>query len=928
MGGAIGTGIGIPFIATIGGGAPNLNKPVVQVGQWDEVGYINGTNTLDVEVRGQVSDDKGFTITGNNGTFAKFHLGTSPNLSANPSIDFSYPVTPAIEQSAIFTNLTAGVTYYYGVIANNGEGSATSAAIEFVCPVIPMRIQMKTDLPASQSGLTNTQVRLPFSPVTYAECPQFNLNIEVDWGDGTTDTYNTNPVNFPADVPFHDYSSVGIYDITITPNNGAVSRGIEGWSYTANQTDARIMASEKIIEIIQWGDCVFGSLVSNNSGFQSSRYLLECLNLGRITAADTPLIVGEAMRTIGLNWGTSRASNGLGPRDCNIDNLNNWDMKSMLFTQGLFDFLSTFNSNCEDWYMPLNTNIEAMFRNTNFAGDVSKWNTTSCDTMSLMFNNCTQFNSDLSTKIVTRQAVQGHNYPIITDTAWNVSANCGFAQLFSGANAFQNGGNPDGLNTWNIRQTQGTQGNLLQMGSMFQGIAFNGDISGWQVGAVRAFDSMFQNNIAFNQDIGLWDFSGLAIGICNSSNIIFMLRGATSFNQDISAWDLTGAGGLNGLMGPNFPPSPTVQDPKLDTFTYNNVLINFSALGNYSRAANCAAYGSSNYFVFGNSEFDDTNANVVAARNQLITDLGALVDGGPAPLAPNNSNIQQLVNDALALDPVNASIPIPIYGLMSSWNTGSVTNMNSLFQSNSQFIGDAVANWNVSNVTDMANMFDDCTDFNGDISGWNTGSVTTMSFMFFQTESFNQDIGNWDTSSVTDLSHFFRTTQSFNQDLGSWDVSNVTTMLNMFSNSKDFNNGGNSNINNWDTSSVNTMQSMFRDAINFDQYIGDWDTSSVTTMQTMFDENKIFNQDISSWDVSNVTIMSFMFNKSDDFNQDISSWNVANVTSMNRMFFEAGVMNQDLSSWSVNPNVVACSDFSFNANAWTEPKPNFTNCTP
>jgi len=44
------------------------------------------------------------------------------------------------------------------------------------------------------------------------------------------------------------------------------------------------------------------------------------------------------------------------------------------------------------------------------------------------------------------------------------------------------------------------------------------------------------------------------------------------------------------------------------------------------------------------------------------------------------------------------------------------------------------------------------------------------------------------------------------------------------------------------------------------------------------------------------------------------------------MFYYASDFNQDLSSWSVS-NVTVCNDFSNSATAWTEPKPNFTNCT-
>jgi len=44
------------------------------------------------------------------------------------------------------------------------------------------------------------------------------------------------------------------------------------------------------------------------------------------------------------------------------------------------------------------------------------------------------------------------------------------------------------------------------------------------------------------------------------------------------------------------------------------------------------------------------------------------------------------------------------------------------------------------------------------------------------------------------------------------------------------------------------------------------------------------------------------------------------------MFNTAKVFNQDISSWDVS-NVTDCEGFSIGATAWTEPKPNFTNCT-
>ena len=957
MGGAIGLGIGIPFAEVVGAGGADC--PILEALQWDEVGYVNGGSTIEVEINGQVVDDKGFTIDGTNGTYCQFAFGTSPNLASNPQVPFSYPVVNNTPQSTIFTGLTPGTTYYYGIIAYNGKCVAQTPAVQLVTPEIDMIVTYNTTL-TQQSSLNNQTIRLPFAPATYTENPSYNLDITVDWGDGTTDVYNTNPVNFPADVPEHVYATPGTYDVTITPNG----RGIEGWSFTNNQTDARNMASVKLTEIKQWGDMVYGcppATLIGNSGNQGSRYWYECSNLGPINAVDTPMIVGQYCQQPQINWGARRnADLGL-PKDQNIARLNDWDMRSLIRCEGMFRECNTFNGDVSNWYMPNMERLQFMFWNTDFQGDVSKWHTSNLGMFLGLFNNCSNFNSDCSTKTVTRKAVynsgRSGNYKEFTDTAWNMDNAYQLNALFSNCTSFDNGGNSQGLNGWNIGLATPPAGERYGLNGVFKQTQFNGDLDNWDVSQCQQFQFTFDGNTVFNGDITNWDFSGLAVGSCAASSILFFLRGATSFNQDISNWDLTGAGGLNGLMGNNFPPHPEPDDPTLDTSIYNDVLVNFSALGNYSRAANCSFWGSSNYFVFGNSQYDLTQANVVAARNQLILDLGALVDGGGvAPL--QNATIQGAVNDALALDPVNASIAIPTYGLMADWDVSQVTDMSSLFENAFQYTGANISNWDVSNVTDMNEMFRNCADFNGDITGWDvssvtdmeelfdgcesfnqdigswdTSSVTTMRRMFYDCLVFNQDIGGWDTSSVTDMDQMIRYAEAFNQDIGSWDVSNVTTMNYMFENATDFNNGGSSNINNWNPSSVSIFIGMFRFADNFNQPIGNWDVSGATSMAGMFEYSRDFNQDIGSWDTSNVTSMSGMFQSQGTapFNQDISGWDVSSVTNMSAMFSNTAQnftqMNQDLSSWDVS-NVTNCALFANNANLWTEPQPNFTACTP
>ena len=165
-----------------------------------------------------------------------------------------------------------------------------------------------------------------------------------------------------------------------------------------------------------------------------------------------------------------------------------------------------------------------------------------------------------------------------------------------------------------------------------------------------------------------------------------------------------------------------------------------------------------------------------------------------------------------------------------------------------------------------------------------------------------EDVTKVVTTKVTNMSELFfidfNTFSDFNQDISSWDVSNVADMSEMFLNASSFN-----------------------------QPIGDWDVSNVTDMSEMFEEAFAFNQPVGNWDVSNVNNMNGMFEAAFAFNQPIGDWDVSNVTNMYVMFLEATSFNQDLSSWSVD-GVTECDDFSYGANSWTLPQPNFTNCFP
>ena len=96
----------------------------------------------------------------------------------------------------------------------------------------------------------------------------------------------------------------------------------------------------------------------------------------------------------------------------------------------------------------------------------------------------------------------------------------------------------------------------------------------------------------------------------------------------------------------------------------------------------------------------------------------------------------------------------------------------------------SIGNWDVSQVTDMESMFASETQFDQDLSNWSVGQVTTMKKMFQDAHVFNNGgsdgIKNWDTSNVVDMNWMFMRAHEFNQPIGAWDVSNVLDMELMF----------------------------------------------------------------------------------------------------------------------------------------------------
>jgi surface protein len=154
------------------------------------------------------------------------------------------------------------------------------------------------------------------------------------------------------------------------------------------------------------------------------------------------------------------------------------------------------------WDVSAITDMSEIFKGRrHFNGDISKWKVDQVTDMSYMFMGAIAFNRDIS--------------------GWNVTQVRDMSYMFMHAISF-NGNLLWGDRTHNVRN----------MVSMFdKAIAFNRDISGWNVTQVRDMSYMFDDAIKFNCNISGWNVTQVI-------NMSYMFSGATEFNQNLHNWQV------------------------------------------------------------------------------------------------------------------------------------------------------------------------------------------------------------------------------------------------------------------------------------------------------------------------------------------------------------------------------------------------------
>ena len=439
---------------------------------------------------------------------------TAPRSTGGSAItDYKYTTDNTTYRSLATTGTSATITLNSSGIAlvNGTSYTVTIVAVNAVGPsAVSNSVSATPTAPSSAMSLTisisnNTLSYRTITPQLFFLTGQ---SVTINWGDGSTGTYNS--------LPTHVYATTGTYILAITGTANRFS-GINSGSGKG----AIVSVSSFLDSLTDLSNCfntqpnnftipaTLPPNVTNLTGMFSGATAFN-QNIGAWNTATVRLMSSMFSAATAFNqnigaWNTGAVTSMSGMFNNATafnQNIGAWNTGAVTNMSSMFQLATAFNQNIGAWNTAAVTNMNAMFRSaTSFNQSLNSWNTTAVTTMSSMFYSATAFNGNI--------------------TSWSTDIVSNMNSMFNGATVFN-----QNIGAW------GTF-NVIDMISMFNGAtAFNQNIGAWNTGAVTNMSSMFSGATAFNQNIGAWNTGAV-------TSMSGMFNGATAFNQDIHSWDIT-----------------------------------------------------------------------------------------------------------------------------------------------------------------------------------------------------------------------------------------------------------------------------------------------------------------------------------------------------------------------------------------------------
>ena len=278
-------------------------------------------------------------------------LGTAPATETDVlSVSDTNGVVQGIVTKGILnlTEKTGTEQVQYTQYPENAETNYVYYGVD-VAPPPPPEFTFSVD--TTNAGSLNTQFQLPL-------ISNGTISIDVDWGDGNTDTITT----YNQAETLHTYDTSGVYEIKIVNE-------VRGWQFNNGGDKA------KITNISDWGSFNF---TEHSSFFNCT--ILTC------TATDVPTISTTDMHS---SFSFCTLFNG---------SVSGWDVSAVT------NFYSAFSSNTsftgtglDTWNVSSVTDFSFTFSFCSVMNaDISSWNTSSVLDMEWMLISCLIFDQNIS----------------------------------------------------------------------------------------------------------------------------------------------------------------------------------------------------------------------------------------------------------------------------------------------------------------------------------------------------------------------------------------------------------------------------------------------------------------------------------------------------------------------------------------------------
>lgn len=272
----------------------------------------------------------------------------------------------------------------------------------------------------------------------------------------------------------------------------------------------------------------------------------------------------------------------------NVSGLETWNTSGITNMNGMFFQVTQLNLvDPTSWDTSNVTNMANTFASSNFNKNISSWNTSKVTTMATMFSsngtigaggNAMNLSSWDVSKVTSMTSMFSNctNLRNITISGWSPASGCNHTSQFGSANisgsylpnwTFKannnasamfgscNMTNVSGLNTWN------TSG-IINCSTMFQNaVAFNDNLSGWDVSNVTTMNGMFGTNTSpsfMGSGLENWNLARLNVSTALTSFATNQTFPSGQYDLILNSWNTNKASGVNGIadwrtdLSPNF----------------------------------------------------------------------------------------------------------------------------------------------------------------------------------------------------------------------------------------------------------------------------------------------------------------------------------------------------------------------------------------